>query len=162
MWHPVGWRRTAASLAGATVLCLPWAIADPKVFWNDVVSLHLDRPPRLGALTIHAAAVRAGWIPPGWLTGSIVLTAIACLAVWVRRHQPSLSGLAVAAALTLLIANLLNNQAFINQYWLVAGLALLALSEPPYHHDAVAAADHEQAAVAGGQTRTERLTQSPY
>jgi hypothetical protein len=108
-----------------------------------VVSLHLDRPPRLDALTIHAAGARIGWIPPGWLTGTIVLAVIACMAAWVGRHQPSLSGLAAAAALTLLIANLLNNQAFINQYWLVAGLALLALSEPPDLHDS-ASADQAQ------------------
>ena len=46
----------------------------------------------------------------------------------IRRRDPAPAELLGWAALVLLVANLVNKQAFYNQYWLVGALVLLALA----------------------------------
>jgi hypothetical protein len=65
---------------------------------------------------------------PFALTGVVVLGTLGacCWAVW--RGQPPLSVLLRWLALVLLVANLVNKQAFYNQFWLVGALVVLSLA----------------------------------
>ena len=127
-WRTVGWRHAGLALAGAASLCLPWVIANPRTFVHDTVGLHLDIAPRVDALTVHAASAQIGWELPTWLTGLVVLITIAIATLWVHRRKPDLGVFSGAAAFTLLIVNLFNSQAFINQFWLCSGLLMLAFA----------------------------------
>jgi len=52
----------------------------------------------------------------------------------VRAEQPPLGRLALWLAALLLTINLVNKQAFYNQFWLVAALLLVALAASPASH----------------------------
>ena len=131
-WPAFGWRRalTAGGLAG--LLVLPWFVASPADFWHDTVSLLVSfHPIRFANTWFIAARTELGWTPPFWLTGLVVLGVLvgACVAVW--RRRPELPELLGWLALVLLTANLVNKQAFYNQYWLVGALVALAVAASP-------------------------------
>jgi hypothetical protein len=129
MWSPFGWRRTAASAGLAGVLVLPWFLASPADMWHDTVTLLVHFHAILFADTLYLAALHElGSQPPFWLTGLVVLAVVALATVSVRRVQPGLDRLVLGFALVLLVANLVNKQAFYNQYWLVAALVLLSVA----------------------------------
>jgi len=48
-----------------------------------------------------------------------------------RQRHTGLPRILYAAAAVLLVANLVNKQAFFNQYWLVAALVVIALAATP-------------------------------
>ena len=130
-WPRFGVRRAAASAGVAGVLVLPWFVAGPAEFWHDTVTLLVNFIPLKFADTLYIAAlVDLGWTPPFWLTGAVVLGTLAAVTLTVRRRDPDLGELLRWAALVLLVANLVNKQAFYNQYWLVAGLVLLSWAVP--------------------------------
>jgi len=134
LWRPLGWRRAAVAAAGAGALCLPWLVWGPRDFLRDTVILLVDLPPLRLTNNLYVSAVRAGWTPPFWLTGLIVLGAIVGVAVAVRAEQPPLGRLALWLAVLMLTINLVNKQAFYNQFWFVAALLLVAMavsSAPP-------------------------------
>ena len=125
-WTAVGPRRAAQAACGAAILCLPWWISDLSAFLQDTVRFHIDMAPRPDATTLYIWALRLGWEPPFWLSATILAASVAVISYLVHRRQPGLSGISAALALTLLVANLVNKQAFLNQYWLVASLLLFA------------------------------------
>ncbi len=128
-WAGFGWRRSVATGGLAGALVLPWFVAAPAAFWNDTVSLLVSfHPIRFANTWFIAAQTELGRTPPFWLTGLVVLGTLvtACLAV--RRRRPGLSELLCWLALVLLIANLVNKQAFYNQFWLVGALIALAVA----------------------------------
>jgi hypothetical protein len=127
-WRPLGVRRAVLAAVGGGLLCLPWFLASPSDFWRDTVTLLVDFPPLRLSPDLYIAAYRNGWTPPFWLTGVIVLTALALTAWVVRRTQPPLWRLALCLAAALLTVNLVNKQTFYNQYWLVGSLLLVALA----------------------------------
>jgi hypothetical protein len=131
VWTGFGWRRTlgSATLAGAFVL--PWFVASPSAFWHDTVTLLVDFQPLVFADTVFIAVLNeTGTTPPFWATGAVVLGALTGICLVVRRRQPSLGELLRWLALLLLVANLVNKQAFYNQYWLVAALVLVSWALP--------------------------------
>lgn len=129
VWQPFGWRRTAASTGLAGVFVLPWFVASPADMWHDTVTLLVEFHAIRFADTLYLAAMhQLGWEPPFWLVGLVVLGVLATATLVVRRRQPALSQLALWCALVLLVANLVNKQAFYNQYWLVAALVLLSVA----------------------------------
>jgi hypothetical protein len=130
-WPGFGWRRTAATAGLAGALVLPWFIASPADMWHDTVSVLVHFQPLLFADTLYIAAIQQlGWTPPFWLTGAVVGSTVAVAATALHRRRPPLAEVLRWFALVLLVANLVNKQAFYNQYWLVAALVLVSWAVP--------------------------------
>lgn len=131
VWRPFGVRRTVVAALGAAALVAPWVIATPKGMLHDAVSLLVNWPPIRFSDTLYLAAIKnLAWTPPFWLTGLLVVAIVGSAAWAARRFDPSPARFAALAAFTLFGANLLNKQAFYNQYWFVAALVLLAWAAP--------------------------------
>jgi hypothetical protein len=105
------------------VLLLPWFLAGPSAFVHDTISLLVSFHPIRFANTLYLLALNElGVTLPFWLTGLVVLATLAATVVVVHRRQPDLPELLRWLALMLLVANIVNKQAFYNQFWLVAAL----------------------------------------
>lgn len=131
-WPAFGVRRAlaAGALAGAAVA--PWFLASPADFWNDTVALLVAfHPIRFANTWFIAARTELGWTPPFWLAGMVVLGTLTAACVMVHRRRPDLPELLGWLALVLLVANLVNKQAFYNQYWLSGALVALAVAALP-------------------------------
>jgi hypothetical protein len=140
-WPAFGWRRAVTTGGLAGVLVLPWFVASPADFWHDTVSLLVSfHPIRFANTWFIAARTELGWTPPFWLTGLVVLSVLVGACVAVGRRRPALPELLGWLALVLLVANLVNKQAFYNQYWLVGALVALAVAASPVHEPAAARA----------------------
>lgn len=127
LWPPFGWRRTLVAAAGAAVLVAPWLVATPSGLVHDAGTLLLTFPPIKFSDTLYLAAIKEfGWMPAFWITGLLVVALVAAGTWAARRFDPSPARFAAVAAMVLFGANLLNKQAFYNQFWFVAALVLLA------------------------------------
>jgi hypothetical protein len=151
-WPRVGLRRVTVATGLAGVLILPFFVADPAAMWHDTVTLLVDFPPLKFADTLFIAALRElHWLPPFWLTGALVLGTVGSVSWVVHRRDPDLGEVLRWCALVLLIANLLNKQAFYNQYWLVLALVLAgwavpeAVPQPQFEAEAEAEAEESVA-----------------
>jgi hypothetical protein len=130
-WPRFGPRRAVASTLFAGALVLPWFAADPGAMWHDTVTLLVNFPALRFADTAYIAILNEwGVQPPFWLTGAVVAVTVATATIVVRRQNPPPAGLLRWCALVLFVANLVNKQAFYNQYWLVAGLVLVSWAAP--------------------------------
>jgi hypothetical protein len=124
-WPRFGPRRALAAVLVAGLAVLPWFVADPAAMWHDTVRLLVDFPPLRFADTAYIALLNEFEVQlPFWLTGAAVLATTATAAVVVHRRSPGPAVMLRWCALVLFVANLVNKQAFYNQYWLVAGLVL--------------------------------------
>lgn len=133
VWRPFGLWRTLATGALTGVLIAPWFVAGPQDFLHDTVTLLVSFHAILFANTLYLLALNVfGVTLPFWLTGLVVLATLAAVIVVVHRRQPSLAEVLRWLALLLLVANLVNKQAFYNQFWLAGALVVvsLALSDP--------------------------------
>ena len=131
-WPAFGLRRTVVTGGLTGVLIAPWFVASPTAFVHDTITLLIGFHPIKFANTLFIAAqTELGWTPPFWLTGVIVLGVLALACVTVQRRRPPLHELLVWLALVLLVANLVNKQAFYNQYWLVGALVAISLAATP-------------------------------
>ncbi|MFN8078817.1 MAG: hypothetical protein U0Q19_04555 [Kineosporiaceae bacterium] len=136
-WPRFGVRRAMLTAAATGVAVLPWFLADPAAMIEDTVAVLVRYPPMRFADSLYIAAINEfGWMPPFWLTGVVVLAVLVAVAGFLRRHDPGPGDLLCWAALVLLVANLVNKQAFYNQYWLVAamvavGWAVTSATEAP-------------------------------
>lgn len=128
LWRGFGPARTAATAALGALLVAPWLVADPDAFVHDTLLLLLDFHPIRFANTLYLLAVNVfGITPPFWLTGLIVMAAIVAAGLVVSRPGTDLAVVLRASAAVLLTANLVNKQAFYNQFWLVAALVAVSL-----------------------------------
>jgi hypothetical protein len=131
VWRPFGARRTLVTAALTGLVIAPWFVAGPQAFFDDTVGLLVSFHPILFANTLYLLALNTfGVALPFWVTGLVVLAALVGVTAAVRRRQPGLPELLRWLALLLLIANLMNKQAFYNQYWLVGMLVLASLARP--------------------------------
>jgi hypothetical protein len=131
LWRPFGVRRTLATGALAGLLILPWFLAGPADFLHDTVTLLVSFHAILFANTWYLLALNVfGVTLPFWVTGLVVLGCLAAIAVTVHRRTPELPELLRWLALLLLVANLVNKQAFYNQFWLSGALVVASLVLP--------------------------------
>lgn len=129
VWPVFGWRRAIASAGLAGLFVAPWFLASPSDMLHDTVTMLISFQPLVFADTLFIAAINElNWTPPFYLTGAAVLITLVTAIVRVHRQQPDLANVLRWAALVLLVANLVNKQAFYNQYWLVAAMVLLSLA----------------------------------
>jgi hypothetical protein len=135
-WPRFGWRRSLATAGGAVVLMLPWIVADPSAIWHDTVSLLVHFWPIHFSDTLYLAAINdLGWQPPFWLTGLVVAAVLAVCLWFVHRRDPEPPELLAWWALLLFSANLVNKQAFYNQFWLVGATLLIAWAAATHRDD---------------------------
>lgn len=123
VWRPFGWRRTLATGGLAGLLVLPWVLADAGAFVGDTVTTLLGFHPIRFANTWFLYFLNEhGVTLPFAVTGAAMLAAVGA-GVWaVWRRQPGVDEVLRWMALVLAVANLVNKQAFYNQFWLVAAL----------------------------------------
>ncbi|MBR7743147.1 hypothetical protein KC207_07570 [Phycicoccus sp. BSK3Z-2] len=129
VWHPFGWRRTLVTGGVAGVLVLPWLLADAGAFVEDTVTTLLTFHPIEFANTWYLYFLNEHGIElPFAVTGALMVgvVAVAMVAVW--RRQPGLDEVLRWLALVLAVVNLVNKQAFYNQFWLVAVLVAASLA----------------------------------
>ena len=131
LWRPFGWQTAVATGALTGVLVAPWFLASPADFVHDTVSLLVTFHPIKFANTLYLLALNTfGVTLPFAVTGLVVLGTLAAVSLTVWRRQPGLASLLRWLALVLLVANLVNKQAFYNQFWLVGALVVLSLALP--------------------------------
>ncbi|GAA0323866.1 hypothetical protein [Kineococcus aurantiacus] len=129
VWPRFGWRRAVVATGGAGLLVAPWALTGPAVFWHDTVETMLGLPPLRFADTLYTLVLNETGVQlPLPVVGVGVLAVLAAAVVTLRRRPVGLGGVLTWCAAVLLVANLLNKQAFYNQFWLVGALLLLAVA----------------------------------
>lgn len=129
VWRPFGVRRTIATGALAGILVLPWFLAGPADFVHDTVTLLIGFHPIRFANTWYLLFLnQLGVTLPFWATGLVVLGTLAVTVLLVLRRQPPMAELLRWLALALLVANLVNKQAFYNQFWFSAALVAVSLA----------------------------------
>jgi len=129
VWRAFGWRRAVATGALTGALIAPWFLASPADFVHDTVSLLVSFHAIRFANTLYLLALNTfGVTLPFWVTGAVVLGALLAIGVTVWRRQPRLAELLRWLALLLLVANLVNKQAFYNQFWLSGALVVLSFA----------------------------------
>jgi hypothetical protein len=132
VWRPFGWRRTVATGLLAGVLISPWVLMSPSDFVHDTITLLVSFHPIRFANTLYLLALNTyGVTLPFYVTGLAVLGTLGAICWMVWRRQPPLAELLRWLALMLMVANLVNKQAFYNQFWLVGALVVLSLTMPP-------------------------------
>jgi hypothetical protein len=132
LWRPFGWRRSIATGALTSVLIAPWFVASPTDFVHDTISLLVGFHPIKFANTLYLLALNTfGVTLPFAVTGVVVLGTLAAVCWRVWRRQPALADVLRWLALVLLVANLVNKQAFYNQFWLVGALVVASLALVP-------------------------------
>ncbi|KRE40266.1 hypothetical protein ASG74_16200 [Knoellia sp. Soil729] len=132
LWRPFGAPRAVATGALTGVLIAPWFLASPSDFVHDTITLLVGFHPIRFANTWYLYFLNEhGVTLPFWLTGLVVLAALATAAWLIHRRQPPVDELLRWFAFVLLAANLVNKQAFYNQFWLSAALVAISLAVPP-------------------------------
>jgi hypothetical protein len=127
-WRPFGPRRTAFAAGAAVALCLPWLFADPRAMFRDTVTFLVDYPASDRSSTVYALLDRAGVGLPAAVSAVAVLGAVILCSRRMMRNDGGPCELLLATALVLLVANLVNKQAYYNQWWLVGSLVLSAVA----------------------------------
>jgi hypothetical protein len=121
-WPAFGVRRTVVAAAGGGALCLPWYLRDADRFTHCTVDFFLDLPARTDSLSVWH------WLPGGVGTPLLLLAAAAAYAVALTRLPRDGAGLLLGWGLVLAAWDLVNKQSFLNQWLLVAQLALAGLT----------------------------------
>ncbi|TQJ50392.1 glycosyltransferase 87 family protein [Phycicoccus sp. SLBN-51] len=129
VWRPFGVRRTLATGALTGLFIAPWFLASPPDFLHDTVTLLVSFPPLKFANTLYLLALNSfGVTLPFWVTGLVVIGTLGAVVAVVWRRQPPLAEVLRWLALVLLVANLVNKQAFYNQFWLAGALVVVSLA----------------------------------
>ena len=128
LWSWPARREIVTAVVLAALLVLPFALVTGfRQFYDDVAGVHLQLfPTRIDALTVNALLHSLGrsFIPP---TAS-VLAGIAVLALLLWRRPRDSGDLLIAGALLSTVSFLLAKEAFVNYYFSVAMLLLLAVA----------------------------------
>ncbi len=129
-------RRWTALAATVAAVVGPFVLWSPSDFWHDVVAGHLGTSVRLDALCLPVWwHLNLGWdLPAEPLL--LLVVAVASLVAW--RARTSRPGTAVAAAVGLLVFNLLNRRAMLNYYEVAVALLVVGAVLPEHETDASA------------------------
>ena len=112
-------RRAVTALSVVFASLLP-VLLDLGGFWSSAVEFHLTRPPRPDSLNLTGFGIE---VP------TVLLVAISlAVAVFLARGARTAAGFTAAAAATLSVFFLGTGQAFLNYWFLVAGLAVVAVA----------------------------------
>jgi hypothetical protein len=131
LWRPFGARRAVTTGALTGVLIVPWFLASPSDFVHDTITLLVGFHPIRFANTWYLYVLNEHDVTlPFWVTGLVVLAALGAAARLIHRRQPPVDELLRWLAFVLLVANLVNKQAFYNQFWLSAALVAVSLAVP--------------------------------
>lgn len=114
------WKRFWITGGVAALAVLPAFVVGPGAAWQALVVNLAEMPPRLDSIGFAGI----GWDTPLWL----LLGLSAAVAVWMGKRGGSASRFLVALAATLATAFLFGSQAFVNYWFLVGTLALIAVS----------------------------------
>lgn len=129
LWRPFGWQRTLASGGLAGLLVLPWVVADAAAFFEDTVTTLLTFHPIRFANTWYLYALNVHGVElPFAVTGVAMIGVVAVATFFVWRRTPDVGELLRWLALVLAVANLVNKQAFYNQFWFVAALVAASVA----------------------------------
>ena len=134
-WRPFGVRRAVIATVVASLLCLPWVIAAPGAMFRDTVTFLVDYPASDRSSTLFAVLNMAG-------VGLPLVVSVAVLCAWItvacwrvrRASAPTsgtsatASGVCLWASTILVLASLLNKQAYYNQWWLAGSFMLAAIA----------------------------------
>lgn|GEM_PF-5102506 len=137
----IGRRDALLGAAAAAAVLLPFAMADPALFWLGNVTHHLLSPARPDSLSVSAAIHSATGHQPSPAWGF----AAAAAATWavVRRRPAQPSRAALGGGAILLTFFLLNKAANINYHWLVMSFFALAVVSAIGEEGSRGAPDHE-------------------
>ncbi|MGG5261058.1 hypothetical protein [Phycicoccus avicenniae] len=131
VWQPFGWRRTLATGGLTGLLVLPWVLADAGAFFGDTVTTLLTFHPIRFANTWFLYFLNEhGVTLPFAVTGAAMVAAVGAAVLVVWRRQPPVAEVLRWLALVLAVANLVNKQAFYNQFWLTGALVAASLVLP--------------------------------
>jgi uncharacterized membrane protein len=117
-------RLVLAASAIAIVITLPWALWNPKAFYDAVILFQMKQPFRPDALSFMAATAEGGMPKiPMLLCFAMVLPALGIVLV---RSPRTPSGFAAGGALVYLFFFAFAKQAFCNYYSMVVGTLCVA------------------------------------
>ncbi len=130
-WRPFGVARTLVTGGATALLVLPWVLADAGAFFGDTVTTLLQFHPIRFANTWYLYFLNEwGVTLPFAVTGAAMVGVVAAAVYAVWRRQPPVAEVLRWLALVLAVANLVNKQAFYNQFWLVGALVAASLALP--------------------------------
>ncbi|MGL4178199.1 MAG: hypothetical protein ACRCSN_19260, partial [Dermatophilaceae bacterium] len=133
-WPGFGVRRTLVTGGLAGALVLPWLVADPRAFVDDTVVALVEFPPIRFANTWYLYLLNEhGVALPFAVTGALMLAAVVVGAAAVHWRAPQVDEVLRWLAFVLVVASLVNKQAFYNQFWLVAVLVAASVAVGPHH-----------------------------
>lgn len=118
----IGLRKTIVTALAGGALCLPWYLWDRARFTHCTVDFFLDLPARPDSLSLWH------WLPGGTGTPLLLLAGLAAYALAVTRLPRDGAGLLLGWAAILAAWDLVNKQSFLNQWLLVAQLAVAGLA----------------------------------
>ncbi len=130
-WRPFGVARTLVTGGVTALLLLPWVLAGPAAFLGDTVTTLLEFHPIRFANTWYLYFLNEwGVTLPFAVTAAAMVGVVAAATFAVWRRQPPVAEVLRWLALVLAVANLVNKQAFYNQFWLVGALVAASLALP--------------------------------
>ena len=109
---------------------LPWVLADADAFVEDTVTTLLTfHPIRFANTLVPLRPQRARRRSCRSAVTGVAMLGVVAVASWaVWRRTPDVGELLRWLALVLAVANLVNKQAFYNQFWFVAALVAASLA----------------------------------
>ena len=122
---PDRWKRAVWAGIGVVVSFVPVLFWGVPEFIDAAIRFHLEAPARPDGSSIVGllAVFDVDWAPPTWILVVAVIAIV--LAVW--RFVTGASSWLAAIGVTLTVALFLSGQAFTNYWFLVAGVAALAI-----------------------------------
>ncbi len=115
------WKRAWIAAGVAALSLLPAFLADPAAAWNSMVVALMELPLREDSIGLAGLGVETSL--------AVLLILTAGVAVWMGWRGGSIARFQLAVAATLATAFLFGSQAFVNYWFLIAVMAMIAVAE---------------------------------